>query len=133
MCPRSTRRARSRLTWSNWSQCCAPASTSPSNGRAYSEGVLLEAPEDLAIDREVTRRGDLEVGTQVAMQRRQRVERHRRKGVMLGVIRHVPGQETDCRIAACRARVRQHVRHERAERVLRQQIKPQERLAGEHG
>ncbi len=49
--------------------------------------------------------------------------------MVCGVMRHVPGKEADRRIAEGGAGVRQHVGHERAGRVLGQQIGPKEGLA----
>ncbi len=95
------------------------------------QGSLAQPIKDCAVDGDITGRDGAKVRTQVRMQRRQGVERHRGEGMMLGVVRHVPGEVTDRRIAQRRARVGEHVRHERAAGVLCEQIESQQRLAGE--
>ena len=68
--------------------------------------------------------GFLEVRTGQCVQVGQLVEWHRRIGVVLGVVGHVPGKLADNPAREGRARVREHVRHKRAASVFGQEIEP---------
>ena len=64
-----------------------------------------EAAQDLPLHREIARRDDAQVGTQIPVQRRQGVERHRGEGVVLGMVGHVPGEEAHDRLQDIRVRI----------------------------
>ena len=60
------------------------------------------------------------------------MERHRRVGVVLDVVGHVPGEEAHERVGVGRARVLEHVGRAGAAGVLGEQVRAQEELADHH-
>ena len=83
--------------------------------------------------RGITRRTDLQLVADLAVQCRQRVEWHRREGVMFGVVGHIPHQKPDQRITADGSGIAPHVARFVAPAMLGHQIEPQEGLSHKCG
>lgn len=66
------------------------------------------------------------------MQRGKLVEGDIRKGVVLGVVGHVPCQKADQAVGESGAGVLEHIRNRRTEPVLGQKVQPQKGLADQN-